>query len=74
MATSRSPREARAKVAVVCGGSSAEAKVSRVSGRGVAEALRATFPDTTIFECDARIGPTLIKSGADVVFPVLHGS
>jgi D-alanine-D-alanine ligase len=72
--TARATPAARTRVAVVCGGSSAEAEVSRVSGRGVAAALRATFPDTTILECDAQIGSALIGSGAHVVFPVLHGS
>lgn len=72
------PRRRRAKperirVAVVCGGPSAEAEVSRVSGSGVAAALRATYPKTTILECDADIGAALIGSKADVVFPVMHG-
>lgn len=68
-----SVRAERIKVAVVCGGPSAEAEVSRVSGRGVAEALRATYPATSILECDADIGAALISSAVHVVFPAMHG-
>ncbi len=60
-------------VAVVCGGSSAEAEVSRVSGRGVAEALKATYKNVVLFELDMNIGQALKDTKADVVFPVLHG-
>ncbi len=63
----------RPRIAVVCGGSSAEAEVSRVSGRGVAEALRATYSDVVLLELDATIGKVLQDSGVEVVFPVLHG-
>ncbi|HEX7079708.1 MAG TPA: D-alanine--D-alanine ligase [Gammaproteobacteria bacterium] len=61
------------KIAVVCGGPSAEADVSRVSGRGVADALRATFSRVVVLEFDERIVESVVASGADVVFPVLHG-
>jgi len=60
-------------VAVVCGGSSAEAEVSRSSGQEVASALKMTFPRTTLLELDERIAEKLISQGARVVFPVLHG-
>jgi len=36
-------RHDQLRIAVVCGGPSAEAEVSRVSGRGVAKALTATW-------------------------------
>jgi D-alanine-D-alanine ligase len=58
---------------VVCGGSSAEAAVSRVSGQSVAAALRTSYANTSILECDDTIGSALIESRPDVVFPVLHG-
>ena len=37
-------------VAVVCGGPSAEAEVSRVSGKCVAEALRAPYANVSLME------------------------
>lgn len=61
------------RVAVVCGGPSAEAEVSRVSGRGVAEALRATYNDVVVLELDPSIASRLQEERVDVVFPVLHG-
>ena len=60
-------------VAVVCGGTSAEAEVSRRSARGVADALRASFPQTLILELDGDIFDQLALNRVDVVFPVLHG-
>jgi len=60
-------------VAVVCGGPSAEAEVSRVSGRGVAEALRESYAQVVVLELDREIATALRSCGADVVFPVLHG-
>lgn len=60
-------------VAVVCGGSSAEAEVSRRSARGVADAVRESFPQTLILELDADIFDQLALNRVDVVFPVLHG-
>lgn len=61
------------RIAVVCGGPSAEAEVSRVSGRGVTTALRSTYSNVMLLELDSRIGKTLQASGVDIVFPVLHG-
>jgi D-alanine-D-alanine ligase len=60
-------------VAVVCGGTSAEAEVSRRSARSVADALRETFPHTLILELDDDIFDQLALNRVDVVFPVLHG-
>lgn len=60
-------------IAVVCGGPSAEAEVSRVSGRGVADALRATYSNVILLELDRNIAEALKKNGANMVFPVLHG-
>ena len=61
------------KIAVVCGGSSAEAEVSRVSGRGVAQALGASYARVVTLELDERIGEALLAARPDVVFPILHG-
>jgi D-alanine-D-alanine ligase len=60
-------------VAVVCGGTSAEAEVSRRSARGVAEALRGSFPRSLVLELDGDIFDQLALNRVDVVFPVLHG-
>lgn len=67
------PKTEKPSVAVVCGGPSAEAEVSRVSGRGVAEALRATYANVITLELDKSIGEALKQAQVDVVFPVLHG-
>ncbi len=61
------------RIAVVCGGPSAEAEVSRVSGRGVAKALAATFPNVLVLELDDTIGESLRAQKIDVAFPALHG-
>lgn len=61
------------RVAVVCGGPSVEAEVSRVSGRCVADALRATFADVRTIELTPAIAGELLAAGVDVVFPALHG-
>jgi D-alanine-D-alanine ligase len=61
------------RIAVVCGGTSAEAEVSRVSGRGVADALRSTYPNVVALELDANIVASLSDFAPTVVFPVLHG-
>jgi D-alanine-D-alanine ligase len=60
-------------IGVICGGSSAEAEVSRVSACGVASALGATFSRVITLELDSTIGAALEREGVDVVFPVLHG-
>lgn len=60
-------------VAIVCGGSSAEAEVSRASARGVASALRRNFSRTLVLELDDDIFDQLALNRVDVVFPVLHG-
>jgi len=60
-------------VAVVCGGPSAEAEVSRVSGRCIAEALRATYANVSLMELDEFVEGGFGKSFTDVVFPAFHG-
>lgn len=71
----RSPRHdaARLRITVLRGGPSAEREVSLNSGRGVAEALRASGHE--VFEAD--ISPddlSALDRAADVVFSVLHGT
>lgn len=61
------------RIAVVCGGTSAEAEVSRSSGQGVAEALAKRFADVKVIEFDAKVGEALLDAKVDVVYPVLHG-
>ncbi|MCK4330512.1 D-alanine--D-alanine ligase [candidate division WOR-3 bacterium] len=60
-------------IAVVCGGSSREDKVSRVSGNGVAEALKETYRNVIVMELDNSLPRKLIEVKIDVAFPVLHG-
>ncbi len=61
------------RIAVLCGGPSAEAAVSRVSAQGVAEALRSQNYDVTVIELDHNLHTRLADCGATVVFPALHG-
>ena len=58
-------------VAVVCGGPSAEAEVSRVTGRCVADALRNTYTNVSLLELEEFVGGG--SQVADVVFPAFHG-
>ncbi|AKP73567.1 D-alanine--D-alanine ligase B [Piscirickettsia salmonis] len=60
-------------IAVICGGSSMEAVVSRSSGSEVAKALKLNYPNSKIFELDNNIHTHLDKNKTDLVFPVLHG-
>jgi D-alanine-D-alanine ligase len=60
-------------VAVVCGGPSAEAEVSRVSGRCVADALRATHAQVSLMELEEFVEGGFGNSFSDVVFPAFHG-
>lgn len=62
------------KVAVVSGGPSAEAEVSRASARGVADALRSAGHETIAMELDRKLGERLANETVDVVFPVAHGA
>ena len=61
------------KVAVLAGGNSAEADVSRSSAAGVAGALESRDHDVTVVEVDGTLIETLREMAPDVVFPVLHG-
>ena len=62
------------RVAVIQGGPSSEAEVSRVSAAGVAAALVRRGHDVTRLELDTQLPAKLLGSPFDVVFPVVHGA
>jgi D-alanine-D-alanine ligase len=67
------PSKKKPSIAVIVGGPAAEAEVSRVSGRGVANALLSTYENVNVLELDETITEHLKEAHVDVVFPVLHG-
>lgn len=60
-------------VAVLAGGISAEAEVSRSSARQVTEALSQRYPRVQLLEVDDNLHGGLASMNPSVVFPVLHG-
>ena len=60
-------------VAVLMGGPSAEAAVSRVSAAEVSKGLDAAGHTATLVELDGGCAETLLRLRPDVVFPALHG-
>ena len=60
-------------IAVLMGGRSAEAAVSRSSAKGVIGALRENFDQVHGVELDHDIASSLATLNPDIVFPVLHG-
>jgi D-alanine-D-alanine ligase len=64
----------RLAVAVVQGGASTEAEVSRASAKGVAAALEQAGHHAVRLELDAYLSESLRTGGYDVVFPVAHGA
>ena len=62
------------RVAVVCGGASAEAEVSRKSADGVVAALSSAGHSVTRHELDAGLASRLATEQPDVVFPITHGT
>lgn len=60
-------------VAVLKGGTSQEAGVSRVSAAGVADALRSEGHRATLIELDRTAAGQLDRLRPEVVFPALHG-
>jgi D-alanine-D-alanine ligase len=64
---------AAARIAVLQGGPSAEAAVSRVSAAGIADALREGFSTVQCIELDGQVVDRLRAFAPDVVFPALHG-
>ncbi|MDP9148863.1 MAG: D-alanine--D-alanine ligase [Myxococcota bacterium] len=67
-------RPSRLSVAVVQGGPSTEAEVSRASARGVATALEHAGHQAVRLEINAFLAESLRSGGYDVVFPVAHGA
>lgn len=60
------------KVAVIGGGTSPEAEVSRVSASQVVDGLSSRY-EATYIEFDSNLSTELARLAPDVVFPVLHG-
>ena len=60
-------------IAVLMGGASLEAEVSRVSASEVAKALDVGLHQTTLIEADENLALELNALRPDVVFPALHG-
>jgi D-alanine-D-alanine ligase len=61
-------------IAVIQGGPSTEAEVSRASARGVAAALQEAGHRVVRLEVDAFLSESLRTGGYDVAFPVVHGA
>jgi D-alanine-D-alanine ligase len=64
----------RLSVAVIQGGPSTEAEVSRASAAGVCKALEEAGHRVVRLELDAFLAESLRTGGYDVVFPVVHGA
>src|SRR5690606_30686271 len=62
------------RVAIVAGGPSSEAEVSRASAAGVAQALDSAGHETVVLELDPRLPGELIGFAPEVVFPATHGA
>ncbi len=61
------------RIAVIMGGPSPEAEVSRRSAAAVGKALTASFPHIAVLELDSHLTGALRAFAPDVVFPALHG-
>lgn len=61
------------KIAVVQGGPSSEAEVSRTSSAAIAKALESRGHEAIRLELDKALPATLVSGGFDVVFPIVHG-
>ncbi|MFT7652461.1 MAG: D-alanine-D-alanine ligase [Candidatus Azotimanducaceae bacterium] len=61
------------RIAVLMGGTSAEAEVSRNSASQVSAALEASGHDAHLVELDQNLTTALLELAPDVVFPALHG-
>lgn len=62
------------KVAVICGGPSPEADVSRKSAVGVVGALNSAGHTVSCHELNEQLAATLVQTKPDVVFPITHGA
>ncbi len=70
----KASRSGRLSVAVVQGGPSTEAEVSRASATSVGEALEQAGHTVVRLELDPYLAESLRTGGYDVVFPVAHGA
>lgn len=62
------------RIAILMGGPSREAEVSRATGRAVHDALQSLGYDTVLLEYDPpRVAAQLKEAGAEAVFLALHG-
>ena len=61
------------RIAILSGGDSLEAKVSRNSGQAIETALSKTYQAVKQIELDKKIVPNLLAFNPDVIFPALHG-
>jgi D-alanine-D-alanine ligase len=68
------PRSRSLSVAVIQGGPSTEAEVSRASALGVGKALAEAGHSVVRLELDSFLAESLRTGGYDVVFPVAHGA
>jgi len=60
-------------IAIIAGGTSKEAAVSRSSAAEVTGALKLNYANVNLLELDHRLPQVLLALEPDVVFPVLHG-
>lgn len=68
------PSRRRLSVAVVQGGPSSEAEVSRASAKSIATALESVGHRVVRLELDGFLADALRTGGFDVVFPIAHGA
>ena len=61
------------RIAILSGGNSSEAKVSRNSGQAIETALLEIYREVRQIELDTKIVPNLLAFNPDVIFPALHG-
>lgn len=60
-------------IAVICGGPSQEAEVSRSTANGIVNALKENYQQVHLVELDHHADKTLRQMNPDVVFPAVHG-
>jgi D-alanine-D-alanine ligase len=61
------------KIAVINGGNSPEASVSRISAKGVIAALKENYKQVLGIELNASLSLNLDQFSPDIVVPILHG-
>lgn len=60
-------------IAVICGGPSKEAAVSRSTANGIVKALKENYSTVHLIELDQKVDIALRRIIPDVVFPAVHG-